>query len=399
VVGVELWAEVRRMHRVEGLSGREISRRTGLHRDTVAMLLAAAAPPRYQRKAAGSKLDPFKDWVCEQLRADPRIQSQRLREMAGEIGYQGGKSVFDDYVRETRPRFVVPRTFQRTIYRPGELVQCDLWEPRELVAVGHGQHRRGWVVTCEVCWSRVIAGTLIFSKEAPDILWGLARNLLRLGALPEKLVWDRESAIAAGGRPTEPFAAFCGQLELGWVILEARDPQAKGALERSHRFMRSNFEPGRVFANHLDFQDRLDAWTEKANRRKHRTTRAIPIERLAEEQQKMRPLPARMPDVDRRQVVRVPAQPFVRVDRNDYSIAPAFVGRRVEVRVSQTEISAGVLDTGELACRHRRVFAGNLTITDPAHQSELERARERRRRDEVEVEIRPLARYDALIGA
>jgi hypothetical protein len=73
----------------------------------------------------------------------------------------------------------------------------------------------------------VIAGTLIFSKEAPDILWGLGRNLSRLGALPEKLVWDRESAIAAGGRPTSAFAAFCGALELGWVILEARDPQAK----------------------------------------------------------------------------------------------------------------------------------------------------------------------------
>ena len=104
------------------------------------------------------------------------------------------------------PRFLVARTFQRTVYRPGEFVQCDLWEPSEHVAVGHGQRRRGWVVTCEVCWSRVIAGTLIFSKEAPDILWGLARNLARLGVLPEKLVWDRESAIAAGGRPTDAFA-------------------------------------------------------------------------------------------------------------------------------------------------------------------------------------------------
>ena len=198
--------------------------------------------------------------------ADPRIQSQRLREMAGELGYQGGKSIFDDFVREVRPRFLAPRTFQRTIYRPGELVQCDLWEPSEQIPVGHGQRRRGWVVTCEVCWSRAIAGTLMFSKEAPDILWGLARNLERLGALPEKLVWDREAAIAAGGRPTEPFAAFCGQLEVGWVILEARDPQAKGQLERSHRFMRSNFEPGRVFANHLDFQDRLDALDREGER-------------------------------------------------------------------------------------------------------------------------------------
>jgi hypothetical protein len=284
-----------------------------LHRATVARLLAAGEPPRYERKAAGSKLDSFKEWICEQLRADPRVQSQRLRELAVEIGYEGGKSIFDDYVRDVRPRFARPRTFQRTIYRPGELAQCDLWEPRELVPVGHGQQRRGWVVTCEVCWSRAIAGTLVFSKEAPDILSALGRNLTRLGALPEKLVWDRESAIAGGGRPTEVFAAFCGGLEVGWVILEARDPQAKGALERSHRFMRSNFEPGRVFANHLDFQDRLDAWTEKANGRVHRTTRAVPAERLIEEMTRMRVLPAAgMPDTDRRQVVRVPAQPYVR---------------------------------------------------------------------------------------
>jgi transposase len=400
LIGVEQWAEVRRMHRVEGLSGREISRRTGLHRDTIARLLVAPEPPRYQRKAAGSKLDPFRDWICEQLGVDPRIQSLRLREMASELGYDGGKSIFDDFVRDVRPRYLRPRTFQRTIYRPGELVQCDLWEPRELIPVGHGQHRRGWVVTCEVCWSRVIAGTLVFSKEAPDVLWGLARNLTRLGALPEKLVWDREAAIAAGGRATEPFAAFCGRLELGWVILEARDPQAKGALERSHRFMRSNFEPGRVFANHLDFQDRLDAWTDKANRRVHRTIRAVPAERLAEEKARMRPLPARMPDVDRRRVIRVPAQPFVRFDRNDYSIDPAFAGRRVEVRVSQAEVTAIVLDTGELAARHRRVFAGGLTITAPAHQTELERRREQRRgRHQVEVEIRPLLRYDQVIPA
>lgn len=401
MVGVEQWAVVRRMYRVDGLSIREISRRTGLHRDTVARLLAAPEPPRYVRKPSGSKLDPFKDWICEQLAADPRIQSQRLRELAGELGYDGGKTVFDDFVREVRPRFLRPRTFQRTIYRPGELVQCDLWEPRELIAVGHGQHRRGWVVTCEVCWSRAIAGTLVFSKEAPDILWGLARNLLRLGALPEKLVWDREAAIAAGGRATEPFAAFCGQLELGWVILEPRDPQAKGQLERSHRFMRSNFEPGRVFANHLDFQDRLDAWTDKANGRVHRTIRAVPAERLAEEKTKMRPLPERMPDVDRRQVTRVPAQPFIRFDRNDYSIDPAFAGRRIEVRVSQAGLTAVVLDTGELAARHARRFAGGLTITDPAHQTELERHREERRRlrHQVDVEIRPLSRYDRLIPA
>jgi transposase len=188
VVGVEQWAEIRRMHRVERLSIRAISKRTGLHRKAIRRALASATPPRYSRAPAGSKLDPFKDWICEQLRADSSIPSLRLREMAIELGYEGAKTIFDDYVREVRPRFVVKRTFQRTLYRPGELVQCDLWEPREPVPVGHGQSRRGWVVTAELCWSRVITGALVFSKEAPDILWGLGRCLGQLGALPEKLV-------------------------------------------------------------------------------------------------------------------------------------------------------------------------------------------------------------------
>lgn len=114
----------------------------------------------------------------------------------------------------------------------------------------------------------------------------------------------------------------------------------------------------------------------------------------------MRPLPDRSPDVDRRFVTRVPARPYVRVDRNDYSIDPPFAGRRAEVRVTQEYVTASVLDSGELACRHRRVFAGGLTFTESAHQTELEHQRTRRRQcHEVEVEIRPLSRYDALIPA
>jgi hypothetical protein len=108
-----------------------------------------------------------------------------------------------------------------------------------------------------------------------------------------------------------------------------------------------------------------------------------------------------MPDTDRRWVTRVPPQPYLRFDRNDYSLDPRLVGRRVEVRASQTEITAVALDTGELACRHRRVFAGGLTFTDPAHQRALEelRGERHRRRAEPEVEVRPLERYDRLIPA
>ena len=163
------------MHRVERLSIREIQRRTGLHRKTIRRALASDQPPVYRRAPAGSTLDPFRDWIEERLRADPRIPSMRLRELAAELGYAGGKTIFDDLVREVRPRYLVRRTFQRTLYRPVELCQFDLWAPREPVAVGHGQVRRGWVVTAELCWSRALAGALVFSKEWPDRQLGQRR--------------------------------------------------------------------------------------------------------------------------------------------------------------------------------------------------------------------------------
>jgi transposase len=390
------------MRHVERLSQREIHRRTGVHRDTIRRALASPEPPSYgPRSKRPSKLNQFRATIEELLADEPALSGVRIREELEKLGYVGGKTILDDLLRELRPRFLPPpRSFQRTRYRPGELAQFDLCEPRSEIPVGWGQTRRGYVVTCELPYSRAFAGALVFSKEFSDIAFGMARCLAGLGALPDKLVWDREGAIAPKGRPTEDFLAFCGRLALGWVILEPGDCQAKGALERSHRFLHGNFEAGRRFANQLDFQHQLDGWCERINARVHRITRAVVAERLAGERQRMRPLAKVLPDTDRRFVIRVAQQPYLRFDRNDYSLDPRLVGRRVEVRVSQTELTAFALDTGELACRHARVFAGGLAFTDPAHQRALDELRgERRRRPEPDVERRPLARYDRLIPA
>lgn len=404
MLDVERWAEIRKMSNVDGLSQREIRRRTGVHRDTIRRALASPEPPRYgPRPRRPSKLDPYLAEIEVLLADEPKLSGVRILEEIQKLGYGGGKTILDERLRELRPRYLPPpRSFQHTTYRPGELCQFDLCEPLREIPVGWGQTRRGWMVTAELPYSRGFAAALVFSKRWPDIAWGMNRCLTRLGALPKKLVWDREGAIhRGGGQPSEDFAAYCGALAGGWIILAPGDAQAKGALERSHRFVHGNFEAGRRFANPLDFQCQLDGWCDQINARTHRTTRAVPAERLAEEREAMRPLPGAMPDSDRRWVARVPPQPYLRLDRNDYSLDPRLVGRRVEITAGQGEITATALDSGELAARHRRVFAGGLTFTDPAHQATLEQLRgERRERGRgSEVEIRPLARYDRLIPA
>jgi transposase len=334
VVGVEQWAEIRRLHFVKGLSQREIRRRTGLHRDTIRRALNSSDPPVYRRAPTGSKLDPFKDEIHRLLHEDPRLPGVRIRELLEPLGCTASKTVVDDYLREVRPLFVPPaRTFQRTVYRPGEICQFDVWRPREEIPVGHGQTRRGWVVVACLGYSRAGAGVLVFSTQTEDLLAGIAGCLERLGALPRTLVWDRQAGIHGhGGRPSEAFAAFCGQLRVGWRFCEPADPQAKGIVERLQGYAETNFERGRRFANELDFQDQLDAWFQKVNVRTHKTLRARPVDRLADELEVMAPLPTVMPDCARRWVTRVAPDPHLRVDTNDYSLDPVLVGRRVEVR-------------------------------------------------------------------
>jgi transposase len=399
---VEQWAELRREHFVRGVSIKALVARTGLSRNTVRAALRAAEPPKYQREPAGSKLDPFKDEIHRLLKGDAELTGQRIRELIAPLGFAGGKTIVDDYLREIRPFFVDQRTFQRTVYRPGEICQFDVWEPKDEIAVGYGQTRQAYVVVACLGYSRAGAGAIIFSKQTPDLLFGIRRCLWSLGALPQTLVWDRQAGLhATGGRPTDDFAAFCGQLRVDWHFCDARDPQAKGAVERLQDFMERSFEPGRVFANELDCQLQLDCWfDDRANARMHKTLRARPIDRLIEEREVMAALPA-PPDVDRRWVLRVPPDPFLRFDTCDYSLDPALVGRRVEIRVDERQITAVALDTGEIACRHPRSFAKHRTITALEHARTLKTQRHERRGDDrgdVDVEVRSLALYDELIA-
>ena len=397
---MERWAELRREHFVLGVSIKELARRTGLSRNTVRAALRSSTPPRYERVSRASKLDPFKDEIHRLLKDEPALSGQRMRELIAALGFDGGKTIVDDYLREVRPLFVSPRTFQRTVYRPGEICQFDLWEPRAEIPVGHGQTRKGYIVVACLGYSRAGAGALIFTRHTPDLLLGIRRCLWSLGALPQTLVWDRQSGLhASGGRPTVDFAALCGSLRVGWHFCAPRDPQAKGVVERLQDYLERSFEPGRRFANELDFQLQLDDWFERrANPRTHKTLRCRPVDRLIEEREVMAALPQVAPDVDRRWVVRVAPDPYLRFDTCDYSLDPRLVGRRVEIRVTEREVTAVALDSGEVACRHQRSFARHRTITALEHARALRDQRQERRDVEPEVEIRSLAVYDQLIA-
>ncbi len=67
------WAEIRRLHRAEGMPIRAIARRLGCSKNTVKRALAAQGPPRYERATVGSAVDAFEPAIRALLAEFPSM--------------------------------------------------------------------------------------------------------------------------------------------------------------------------------------------------------------------------------------------------------------------------------------------------------------------------------------
>ena len=242
------------------------------------------------------------------------------------------------------------------------------------------------------------------SRTTPDLLGGMWSLLQAAQAVPKRLLWDNETGIGRG-KLTEPAAAFAGTLGTEIKLLRARDPESKGMVERRNRFFRSPFMPGRDFTSPQDFNEQMAAWLPIANSRHSRSRRARPIDLIAQDRAAMRPLSPVVPDVLFRNTVRLPRDYYVRVHSNDYSVAPALIGRLVDVTADLERIH--VAHNGVTITSHDRAWARQLTVTDPDHVAQaavLRRKFQTLRRHQrpqalvAFVETASLSSYDDVFG-
>jgi transposase len=138
VLSVEDWAEMRRLHRAEGMPIKQVARVMGVSKNTVKRALAAERPPRYQRPSRGSVVDAVEPRIRELLQAWPTMPATVIAER---IGWTRSLTVLKDRVRKLRPAYLPPDPASRTAYAAGEVAQCDLWFPAITLPVGFGQTR------------------------------------------------------------------------------------------------------------------------------------------------------------------------------------------------------------------------------------------------------------------
>src|SRR5690348_15465316 len=107
-----------------------IARVMKVSRNTVRAALASDAPPKYERRPVGSAVDAFEPRIREVLQAFPTMPATVIAER---VGWDRGKTVFADRVRELRPVYLPPDPAGRTSYQAGE--------DRPVRSVVPGHHR------------------------------------------------------------------------------------------------------------------------------------------------------------------------------------------------------------------------------------------------------------------
>lgn len=362
MIPMEDWAEIRVLHRRDGLSKREIARQLGISRVTVDRALASDRPPRYSRPPVETSFTPVEPLVRELLRSTP---SMPVTVIAERIGWSGSVTNLRRHVRSIRADYAPVDPADRLEYRPGDQAQCDLWFPPVKIPLGHGQVGSPPVLVMVASFSRFITARMIPSRTTADLLAGLWWLMVGLAAVPGRLVWDNEAGIGRGRKLTLAARAFAGALATQIVLLKAFDPESKGIVERANGYFETSFMPGRSFASPQDFNAQLGQWLPVANHRHVRRIGARPVDAIEADRAAMIPLPPVAPAVGLAERVRLGRDYYVRVAGNDYSVDPRFIGRFVDVACDLETVT--VTCGGEVAARHERCWATGRTLTDPEH--------------------------------
>jgi transposase len=407
VILVEEWAEIRRLHRAEGMSIKAIARKLHLARNTVRSAIRSVEPPRYVRAGTGSIVDVVEPQIRGLLKEFPEMPATVIAER---IGWDRSMTVLKDRVRVLRPVYAPTDPASRTTYEPGEVGQCDLWFPPVQVPLGYGQVGVPPVLVMTSGYSRWRTAVMIPTRTTTDLVLGQWAVIRQLGGVPKLLVWDNEGGVGrhrgADPKLTEQFTVLRGLLGTRFYLARPRDPETKGMVERTNGFFETSFLPGRRFSGPADFNAQLAEFLGRANVRKRRSLQgASAAERIGADRAAMGVLPPiEQTTIGWRNSLVLPRDHYVRLDSCDYSVHPSAVGQRIEVSadLDMVRIHRGQVLVGE----HVRCWARQQTITDPAHRQAADAMRRAfqartagsRGTAAAQVQERDLCAYDRAFG-
>jgi len=376
---VALLSVIRRWHFREGMPIREISRRTGLSRNTVRKYLASGVvEPRYPKRKTPSKLDDYEltltSWLFREIRRH-RKQRKTLKQLHSDLvqlGYTGSYDRVAAFARGWRQeqqeakQTAAKNTFVPLSFAPGEAFQFD-WS--EDYAVINGVNTKLQVAHFRLSHSRAFF-LRAYLTQSHEMLFDAHYHAFRaFGGVPERGIYDNmKTAVDKVGRGKQRTVNKRFQAMVSHYLFEAEfcNPAAgweKGQVEKQVRDMRH-----RLWQDAPAFKSlvALNAWLQQ---------RCIDLwQELPHPQDKRRTLDDYW-QAERDCLMDVPAafDGFIEFNKrvtstclishehNRYSVPASFANRPVSLRVYPNRLV--IVAEANVIATHERVFSRDHSVS------------------------------------
>lgn len=335
---VEEAVEIRVLRR-QGKSIREIARTLEVSRNTVRRYLRSEVLPRYTRQARPSKLDPFKHYIGERVKAAapewiPAIVL--LRELRA-LGYAGGYSILKDHLATLRPVAKVEPLI-RFETEPGRQMQADF------ATIRRGRDRLA-VFIATLGWSRAAYVEFVTDERLETLLSCHEHAFYFFSGVPREVLYDNMRTVVTDRdqygpglhRYNRTFLDFAHHYGFLPRLCRPYRARTKGKVERFIGYLRGSFyvplasqlRAERLMVDRDTANARVGTWLrEVANARVHATTGEVPRVRLGLERERL-------------QLMRMPWQGTIQQARTKPSV-PTPRGYQHSLRVYEELIAADI---------------------------------------------------------
>ena len=286
----------------QGYSKKGIARELGISINTVRKYIRSGENPSYSSRAPKPmKLDPYRHYIKQRLdTAHPHwIPATVIYREIKAMGYPGRISMLRRYMRQLKPE-VSDSSVVRFETNPGQQMQVDWAEFRK------GQDRLSAFVAT-LGYSRASYVEFVTNEKLSTLLRCHENAFEYFGGVTHEILYDnmktviieRDSYGPGKHRLQSGFWDFSKHHGFIPRICRPYRAKTKGKVERFIHYLRYSFyrplasqlKQQGLYLDSLYANQQVLSWLNQvANCRVHRTTNAVPFERLTQEQTKLQPI-------------------------------------------------------------------------------------------------------------
>jgi transposase len=304
--GWQMYSQIQAM-KEKGFSIRQVSRITSVSRNTIKKYWDmspeeyAATYKTVNRMTALTAYEPVavrwletypcmtaaqvRDWLEERYKID--ASDRTVRRFVANLRERHG------ITKEEEPR----RDYEAVDELPmGRQLQLD-FGVKSVRASDSSRYIKLYFVVFTLSYSKYKWG---YFQDKPFLTSDLVRTLYwcfeYFGGTPQQLVYDQDNIIVVSENSgdiihTQGFATFLAETKLDVRVCRKSDPQSKGLIEASVKFVKGNFMENRYYMGLDIWNQSFEAWLDRTgNGQKHGTTKRKPREMFVQEQEQLLPL-------------------------------------------------------------------------------------------------------------